>query len=204
MNYLAHLHLAHSSKTNLLGNFLGDFVKGSAFSHLDDDLQHGIMLHRKIDTFTDRHDVIIELRRSFPKPLRRMSGVMLDIYFDHLLCLNWQYFSDESLDTVLAAFYQDLANSTILLPGRFDQVREGLLLYQWLANYQQQSTCLNAFLNIEKRLNNRVKFAQDGYAFIGKNESSIHSAFLIFYPQLMAYVKEKSTEALHLPDAAAT
>ena len=83
MNYLAHIHLGYLSQTSLVGNFLGDFVKGSDLSHLNTALRQGVWLHRRIDTYTDQHTAIVELRNLFPKKLRRFSGIALDVYFDH-------------------------------------------------------------------------------------------------------------------------
>lgn len=93
MNYIAHLHLAQHTKTSLVGNFLGDFIKGSALDDLPLDLQHGVRLHRQIDTYTDTHPVVLALKQQFPKSIRRYSGIVLDIYFDHLLMQHWQQFS---------------------------------------------------------------------------------------------------------------
>ncbi len=46
MNYLAHLHIAEQSDSNLLGNLLGDFVKGDPSKRYGVDVVQGIRLHR--------------------------------------------------------------------------------------------------------------------------------------------------------------
>lgn len=85
MNYLAHIHIANHTQTSLLGNFLGDFVKGQAFNDLPRELATGVRLHRKIDQFTDSHELVKGLRRSFPRDLRRVAGIVIDITFDYFL-----------------------------------------------------------------------------------------------------------------------
>ena len=55
MNYLAHLYLAEDTPESIIGNLLGDFVKGSAINDYSEGIKAGIKLHRKIDLFTDSH-----------------------------------------------------------------------------------------------------------------------------------------------------
>jgi acyl carrier protein phosphodiesterase len=191
MNYLAHIHLAHITDTSMLGNFFGDFVKGSDLSHLNNEHQLAVRLHRKIDSFTDSHAQVKALRRLFPKSIRRMSGVVIDIYFDHLLCANWARFSERDLDRLLAYFYDEVQQHTDNISDRFEQVRHSLLRYRWLSDYQHVESCERSFLHIEKRLSNRVIFAHQATQFIQQNENELHTRFLSFYPELIAFSHAK-------------
>jgi acyl carrier protein phosphodiesterase len=187
MNYLAHIHLAKLSGTSMVGNFLGDFVKGSEFSYLSEEHQHGIKLHRRIDSFTDHHKDIKSLRECFPKELRRMSGVVIDIHFDHLLCQHWKNFDSESQEAVLDRFYNKLANFTSPIEGRFELVKKGLLECRWLNDYQAPSSCERAYYQIEKRLKGKVHFAEDATEFVQDNSAFFTQHFLKFYPQLIEF-----------------
>lgn len=187
MNYIAHIHLGLCTQTSLLGNFLGDFVKGSDFSHLPLELQHGVRLHRKVDQYTDSYQAIVDLKRRFPTQVRRMAGVSLDIYFDYLLLVHWHQYADQSYHTLLARFYRELDQTPVTLTERFTRVRDSLLEHRWLENYKQPGACLNAFLAIEKRLNNRMIFAQQSIQYIESNSDTIEQVFLDFYPQLQAF-----------------
>ncbi len=60
MNFLAHLYLAGDSEPIILGNFLGDFVKGRLLQQFEPSILKGIALHRNIDSFTDSHYVVKE------------------------------------------------------------------------------------------------------------------------------------------------
>lgn len=55
MNFLAHLFLGRDTDDLLVGSYLGDFVKGEINGELPTDITRGILLHRHIDSFTDRH-----------------------------------------------------------------------------------------------------------------------------------------------------
>lgn len=90
MNWLAHLWLADRSGTSAAGQLLGDHIKGRlADQHLDDDIALGVWLHRRIDSTTDAHPAHRELRARFGPALRRYSGIIVDIGFDHALARQW-------------------------------------------------------------------------------------------------------------------
>ena len=189
MNYLAHIQLAHVTQTSKVGNLLGDFVKGSDLSHLPAELQQGIRLHRSIDSFTDMHPAVIELRENFPSSIRRMSGVIIDLYFDHVLCLCWDEFNTQNIATVLDAFYDELQCDThaTRLPARFNRVKQGLLEYRWLQNYKYADSCARTFSQIETRLKHKVTFAQAAGDFWQKNQDEFVHAFHLLYPDLIKH-----------------
>lgn len=55
MNFLAHLHIADVSNTSLVGNLLGDFVRGDPTGKYQEDWVEGIRIHRFVDSYTDNH-----------------------------------------------------------------------------------------------------------------------------------------------------
>lgn len=188
MNYIAHIHLAHASNTSLVGNFLGDFVKGSDLSYLAPQVRQGVMMHRRIDSFTDSHSLTSSVRKMFPNNIRRMSGVILDIYFDHLLCKFWDDYNSLSFDHVIEIFYAELAEIQIKT-DRFSRVRQSLLDHKWLSKYQKRSAHQQAFRHIESRLNNKICFADSATDFINANERQLTSVFKSFYPIVIDYAK---------------
>ena len=58
MNFLAHFHLSGDNEEIAIGNFIGDFVRGSNLDELPENVLNGIKLHRFIDEFTDKHLVV--------------------------------------------------------------------------------------------------------------------------------------------------
>lgn len=190
MNYLAHIHLGYLSQTSLVGNFLGDFVKGSDLSHLTSPLQQGVWLHRRVDSYTDQHSTLAELRGHFPKSLRRFSGIALDVYFDHLLCLHWNRYSSESIDTVLEQFYQQLKQTHMTESNRFTEVKQRLLEYKWLSNYRSRESVDGTLKSIERRFSRPIQFSDQATNFLDNNHSLIEDRFLSFYPQLIQYANK--------------
>ena len=58
MNFLAHTHLSQNNEDVIFGNFIADSVKGKSYLKYRTDIITGILLHRNIDLFTDRHLVV--------------------------------------------------------------------------------------------------------------------------------------------------
>jgi acyl carrier protein phosphodiesterase len=185
LNYISHIHIGSYTQTNLLGNFLGDFVKGSQLQHLPFEIEQGIRLHRSIDVFTDSHPLIIKLKQSFPSDLRRMAGVIIDIYFDYLLMKTWERYSNIHFNHVFTDFYQQLEQFSLPDNSYFSKLAERLTTYQWLNEYIYVETCFRAFLSIESRLNNKILFAEKAQSFLLENGDQLESSFQQFYPECL-------------------
>ena len=187
MNYIAHIHIGSHTQTSLLGNFLGDFVKGSQLQYLPFEIEQGIRLHRCIDVFTDSHPLIIELKQSFPKDIRRMAGVIIDIYFDYLLMRTWNRYSNTHFNIIFSHFYHQLEQFTLPDNTHFNLQAERLKTHQWLHQYVNIETCFRAFVSIENRLKNRVLFANKAQFFLLQNSNQLESSFQQFYPECLEH-----------------
>ncbi|MFD2256042.1 ACP phosphodiesterase [Luteolibacter algae] len=92
MNFLAHLYLAEASDESLVGNILGDFVKGRPETLQDrfpEGVITGIRQHRAIDAFTDSHSSFARSRILLPAHRRRLAGVVVDVFYDYFLSQQW-------------------------------------------------------------------------------------------------------------------
>ena len=187
MNYIAHIHIGFHTQTSLLGNFLGDFVKGQISDTLPQSLIEGVIIHRKVDQFTDQHPHIIKLRQAFPDSLRRVSGIVIDVVFDYYLLKHWHRFSPQGAHQVLSEFYQQLAEFDAIEHAHFKHLRHSLIRSQWLIDYQSRLTCLRAFKAIEQRLRHKIIFAQQAYDFVEKQNALFEDTFISFYPELLQY-----------------
>jgi acyl carrier protein phosphodiesterase len=80
LNFLAHIYLSGSSDEIKIGNFIGDYVKGRNYEKYPELVRKGIILHRKIDSFTDSHPIVNQSKMHLKKRFRRYSGVIVDIF----------------------------------------------------------------------------------------------------------------------------
>ena len=104
LNYLAHIYLASYSDDAMLGALMGDFVKPHAGLDFPAETEAEIITHRKIDCFTDSHPIVLEAKRLFATRSRRYAGILLDVFYDHLLALLSKS-SEGRADAVCNQFY---------------------------------------------------------------------------------------------------
>jgi acyl carrier protein phosphodiesterase len=136
MNYLAHVYLAGDEESDRLGGLLGDFVKGPLPCGLPNDLAAGVALHRRIDSYADSHPAFQRSRARVTAARRRYAGVMVDMFYDHLLAMHWQAYSSQALTQFSQAVYDMLDANAAILPERLGQVRIWMRKDDWLCSYR--------------------------------------------------------------------
>ena len=97
MNYLVHLLLSDESTSILVGNFIGDLVRGNQFSTLDPAIQRDILLHWAIDRFTDVRLVVRRSKQRAQTVTGRYASVVIDVFYDHFLAHDWAFHHAMSL-----------------------------------------------------------------------------------------------------------
>ena len=135
MNYLAHAYLAGDAESDRLGGLMGDFVKGLLPGGLAPDLAAGVALHRRIDSYADTHPAFQRSRARVSAERRRYAGVMVDMFYDHLLAAHWFAYSPQSLMQYSHEVYDLLDANAALLPERLGQVRIWMRKDDWLSSY---------------------------------------------------------------------
>jgi acyl carrier protein phosphodiesterase len=152
MNFLAHLHLAGDDEGLRLGALLGDFTKGQrALQSYPPDVQAGIALHRFIDSTTDEHPRIVELRRDIEKPFRRYAGIIIDMAMDFELANRWERFSDISLERFDAEVRALLVRRDALIPKRLRAFMKYADRRGLFAEYRNEDEVLHSLRGVGRR-----------------------------------------------------
>jgi acyl carrier protein phosphodiesterase len=151
MNYLAHAKLSFNDPDLLIGNMIADFVKGKVKLTFSERIQSGIVLHRAIDEFTDRHPATIEAKQFFRPHYRLYSSAFIDIVYDHFLALDENEFSSASLDKFSQDVYLHLENNIDVLPLRFQHILPSMKKYNWLYNYRYKEGIEKSFGGLVRR-----------------------------------------------------
>ena len=118
MNYLAHLLLAGDEEADQVGGLLGDFVRGPLPCGLPPDLAAGVALHRQVDSFTDAHPLFLRSRERVSAGRRRVSGIMVDLFYDHFLACHWARYCSLPLTRFTRLMYDRVAAREPHLPER--------------------------------------------------------------------------------------
>lgn len=116
MNFLAHLYLSGSDPLIQIGNFIGDHVKGRQYEKFAPGIQKGIILHRKIDHFTDQHAIVKNSCSHLSKKYGRYSGIVIDVFYDHFLAQNWANYHEDSLKDFVSGVHRTLLFNYFKLP----------------------------------------------------------------------------------------
>lgn len=185
MNYLAHLHLGGDQPAEMLGSLFGDFVKGPLRGHYPADIEAAIHLHRKIDSFTDQHMIVLAAKRRFPEARRRYAGILLDIFFDHCLALHWQRFSNEPLPDFTQRVYGVLQASPDL-PDRLAHIAPLMAAQDWLGSYGDFQVLAQVIGGMQRRLS-RPEGMHGAMAELEMLYLELEQDFLLFYPELMHF-----------------
>ncbi len=157
MNFLAHFYLSGTSPSLLTGNFLGDFVKGKRYLEYDPPIAKGIVLHREIDSFTDGHALVHQSKSRLVPKHGHYAGVIVDMFYDHLLAVNWEKYSTVSLPRFAGFSYKVLNRSIDLLPTQAQRVVYYMTRHNWLLQYAEPAGIAQALRGIAQR----TKFASN-------------------------------------------
>lgn len=135
MNYLGHIYLSGENEKLLVGNFIGDYVKGRQHENYSSEIKKGILFHRAIDDFTDKNEHWILIKEKLRPIYKRYSGVVSDIFVDHFLAKNWNNFSEIQLDWYSKWVYAIFLKHFEVLPKRVQEFMPFLIQHRRLQSY---------------------------------------------------------------------
>ena len=139
MNILAHAWLSGGYPDLMVGNFVGDFIKGDPAAgrhHLTPGQIAGVRLHRAIDTFTDAHPHVAAVRRLLHPRCHKYAGAAVDIFFDHFLATDFQELTGQGLPKFVQIFYRAIEQNITALPPAAARMAAYMIRQDWLTNYQ--------------------------------------------------------------------
>ncbi|GAB3883576.1 acyl carrier protein phosphodiesterase [Spirosoma agri] len=139
MNILAHGYLSNRNDGLLIGNFIGDFIKGNP-AHprhgLTADEVAGVHLHRAIDSFTDAHPDVAAVRELLYPRCHKYAGVAVDVFFDHFLAVNFRSLTGETLADFTPFFYASLQRLADRFPAPAVRMLDYMVRHDWIRSYQ--------------------------------------------------------------------
>jgi acyl carrier protein phosphodiesterase len=190
MNFLAHLHLSGDEPLILVGNFIGDFVKGrNLYERFDREVARGIELHRSIDEFTDHHPVVSESKERLRAKYRHYAGVIVDVFYDHFLARHWNDFHDRPLHDFASQCYSILSDHHELLPADVKQMLPYMISGNWLVGYAAKEGIRQALRGMARRttFESGMENAADD---LNRHYESFDLEFLSFFPDLRKHCHE--------------
>jgi acyl carrier protein phosphodiesterase len=191
MNYLAHIYLARHSDDAMLGAVLGDFVKPHSGHQFSAEMEAEIVTHRKIDAFTDSHPIVLEAKALFAGAHRRYAGILLDVFYDHLLANHWERYADVPLEALIQRFYGALARRADVLPPNLARAAPYMIEQDWLGSYRDYAGVDLAVRRISTRLSKGGELMRSALADLESNYAALETGFHGFFPELIAFVDQR-------------
>lgn len=191
MNFLAHLYLSGNSTKIMVGNFIGDFVKGrSALEKFESEIIQGIELHRAIDEFTDTHEIVSQSKNRLRPKYRHYSGVIVDVFYDHFLAKNWNHYHHKLLPDFADQAYRTIQSFNEILPAAVKQMLPYMINGNWLVNYARVEGIDRALSGMARRTPYESRM-DEATADLTEHYAGFKSEFDIFFPALTAYCQQK-------------
>ena len=188
MNFLAHSYLSGSDPEVVVGNFIGDFVKGKQYLDYPDSIQNGIRLHREIDTFMDTHSIPQESRNRLKAKYRHYSGVIVDMYYDHLLAKNWSKYHEQDLLTFTEEVYSHLQELDDLLPKAVKRMLSHMIPGNWMYHYRHLEGIHSALSGMARRTKFESKM-EEATEDLEAHYEDFEAEFSSFFPEVKAFAE---------------
>lgn len=186
MNFLAHIYLSGSNHQIQIGNFIADGIRGNQFLHFEKDIQKGIRLHREIDSFTDNHPVFRITKHRLHEEFGHYSGVIVDIFYDHILAKNWNQYHETSLAVFAQQFYQILEKNKEIFTPKIQNMQTYMIAQNWLLSYASIEGISRILKQMDQRTKGASKMQFASVALLNYYQE-IQDEFALFFEELRIF-----------------
>lgn len=188
MNFLAHIYLSGEDEEVKIGNFIGDYVKGSAFHIYPEKIKEGILLHRFIDSFTDKNKYTLVAKTLFTPKYRKYSGIVIDIIYDHFLAVFWNNYSTIPLLEFIDNFHNLLGKYREMLPAEVQEMvpkliaNERLYSYRKIEGIKSVLSTMAIYTSLPDHSDFAIKVLEENFDFLKEN-------FFLFFSDIKNYIQ---------------
>lgn len=193
MNFLAHIYLSGDEEGVIIGNFIADGIKGRKYKVFPQSIQKGILLHRAIDSYTDKHPIVKQSTARLHKNYGHYSGVIVDILYDHFLAKNWNKYHNIALDIYVENFYELLQKNFEILPLRIQKMMPIMISQNWLLSYASTEGIAKILSQMNVRTKGKSKMNL-AILELEKYYEDFEEEFESFFAELIAYSKNKLSQ----------
>jgi acyl carrier protein phosphodiesterase len=190
VNFLAHTYLSGCNEEIIVGNFMGDYVKGRRYMEFPEQVKKGILIHRDIDTFTDMHLITRRSKQMVAAKYSKYAGIIIDIFYDHFLASLWDDYSDLPLSDFVNQTYDLLKRNYQVLPDAIKNWFPTFLENNWMMAY----TSVEGIEHVLERMSANTSLPDhSAYAVEVLNDqyAVFRNDFLQFFPQIIEFIEEK-------------
>ncbi len=186
MNFLFHLYLSGADQELLVGNFMGDFVKGLLGDAYPTGIRKGLLLHRKIDSFAQREPNFQASRLRLPAHYGLYRGVLVDLFYDHFLAKGWDARGEVSLREYLRWARNVVDRHLAVIPAEL-QGFVPVIFDELLPSYQTVEGTKAALRRMSRRIR-RANPLAEGWQELPQHYQALQGDFEKFTPAAQRFV----------------
>ena len=187
MNHLAHLNLSRHSEKMMVGNFIADAVKGKKYLDYEEEIARGIMMHRDIDTFTDSNEIVRHSKSFFRERYGLYSSILIDLFYDHFLAMNWKTYSNEPLPEFVDYAYQVFEKYLLIMPPRNQMMFPYMQKENWLLNYVHMEGIQRSLNGMSRRIKNHPGI-ENATQELKQHYEALDEDFNNYFPLLQKHI----------------
>ncbi len=173
----------------MVGNFIGDFVKGGNLSEqFGSEIVKGIELHREIDSFTDTHPIVRESKKKLQPKYHHYAPVIVDVFYDYFLAKYWTNYHPDSLADFAAQTYQIILDHDAVLPAEVKRLMPYMMKGNWLVNYSTLEGIQQALTGMSRRTKFDSKM-NESVVELKEYHDDFKKEFEAFFPELTLHAE---------------
>lgn len=180
MNFLFHMYLSGDDHELLVGNFMGDFVKGSLGDDYPPRIRQGLMLHRKIDSFAQRDADFQTSRLRLSSDFGLYRGVLVDLFYDHFLAKEWDSWSDAPFQEYISWARSAVEKHLAIMPKKLQEIVP-VIFNELLPSYKRIAGTEAALNRMSRRVKRSNPLAEGG-AELTRHYGELKADFERFTP----------------------
>lgn len=200
MNLLAHALLACSTLDNTdgqecTGALMADYFTGQNLLDYPLGIKTGILQHRAIDAFTDHHVVFREYRRAIAAAgaPRFTSGILADIFWDHVLGSEWDSWGKplcgQDLEPFCNEVYARLGQTKECHSPSFAKAYPWIVGMSWLSSYAGREGIERTLMGLAGRMSG-AWVLEGCIRIMDELDRPMRQSFARFWPELVAFAQD--------------
>lgn len=188
MNFLFHMLLSGGDDQLMVGNFMGDFVKGTLQERFPPTIRQGVALHRRIDSYAERHPLFRQSRQRISPDYGLYRGVMVDIFYDYYLVNDWDEWCDETLEDFLTRTRTVVENNMSSLPTEMHR-HVPIIFEELLPSYGTVEGIATSLIRLSRRIK-RPNPLSGGEKELLLHHDALLNDFRVFTPEVFRFAGE--------------
>lgn len=169
---------------------ISDFVKGKQKENYPGDIRKGILLHRAIDSFTDKHASTKAVKEFFRPKYRLYSGAFADVVYDYFLANDIREFqTPEALMDFSQHSFKLLDEQQQWLAPGFAAMFPYMKSQNWLYHYRFEEGIQKSMEGLRRR-SLYIDETETAFRIFLEYKQAIKKEYDLFFPELKQYAAD--------------